>query len=493
MIHSDINIGIIYGGKGINLADKLKNIILTQRENGKNINYICIDDQIISEKENLDSRVFLEFEKCNLFFVLLTEDVKIKEESGEEKWTSRPNVFLELGYALKLVGRDNIAVLSNFSYDKIKQQLYFMPSDIINQIVYVMDMKKLYSELETILNKFTQSRGIDYCMPNLTDNSKMNYLLNPQYQINYSELFMTKELIKYDNYSYDKQMESILSDWIYEINLIGDVDKKIVYLYERIIFCAVFSEKAYSDKVINLFTVQVNNDERFRTVVNILNIIRYYIAQKNEQVVITQGCYTNNYNAMIKEIKKLNKDINPVVFCIAYNYLGLFYSQTARNIKHVNNGDTEESKKLFKQAEESFKKVIEKSDLYETTCVFKAFAYYNIANVKLNMYENPIEYYEQAINYRRILSRERSFPKIFQQYFCIERIYAEIVKTEFQYDYRLISKDKFNESICKLFDEINEEKENAISNNSLYKGVLRKITKLKEKRFNCNSLKNEVD
>ena len=66
MIHSDINIGIIYGGKGINLADKLKNIILTQRENGKNINYICIDDQIISEKENLDSRVFLEFEKCNL-------------------------------------------------------------------------------------------------------------------------------------------------------------------------------------------------------------------------------------------------------------------------------------------------------------------------------------------------------------------------------------------------------------------------------------------
>ncbi len=85
--------------------------------------------------------------QCSFAFALLTPDDKQAEQlSGQDKWRSRQNVILEMGWFMAKLGRERVAMLHKGSVE--------LPSDLMG-VLYLSFNHSIFETSEKIRQRLT--------------------------------------------------------------------------------------------------------------------------------------------------------------------------------------------------------------------------------------------------------------------------------------------------------------------------------------------------
>ena len=138
---------------------------------------------------------------------------------------------------------------------------------------------------------------------------------------------------------------------------------------------------------------------------------------------------------------------------------------------------------LLNMSKNNFERVLKVSEecLNDSTGIFSAFVYYNLARVNISL-EQPASFqFNQGINKRNALSRSRYFPEIFRLNFSLERIHAEI--DYYNYKKEADNQVDYVDKIKLLKEELEEMKKTPVVEVSLFKGVENRLNQILSNDF----------
>ena len=468
MIRPNIKIGIVYSQNSKKYANELKKIVMQHRQEGYGIDVIMVDEEIIDIERKIDARVFNNLDKCSYGIVFLTKDICIMDE--KYKYVSKPNVLLELGYFKGRINKNNIWCITDFEYKEVKD-MYFMPSDMPAEVLEIIDKKNSYNSINRIFDKFISTNRILKLENYNANDLDSSLLLNPLYKTNYSTLFLDSQLKAIEKFSVKWQAEEILSIWMKEKGMLNDVEQ-IIYLFERMVMLPFFSEELINEKLDNFLYVELITESKYAYACQkILGYINSYEIYKRERKPADyEFCLKIAENIQEEMEIFQGESISPVIECVAKDYIGLGYLNAFLALpKKANYNDKEMN--LLKKSKANFECVLKLSEegLNDSTGIFSAFVYYNLARVNRNLGQSASYQFNQGINKRNVLSRSKFFPEIFRLNFALERIHAEI-------DYYDYLKDCDNEiayssKMKVLKEEIEKMKQTPVVEVSLFKRI----------------------
>lgn len=472
MIRPNVKIGIVYSQNSKKYADDLKKLITQRRQQGYCIDVVMVDEEIIDAEREIGTRVFNNLDQCSYGIVFLTKDIHINDESYQ--YVSKPNVLLELGYFKGRLNKNNIWCIIDFQYKEVKDK-YLMPSDIPAEVLEIIDKNNSYNSISKIFDKFIATNQIIRLENYNANDLDSSLLLNPLYKTNYSTLFLERQLKAIEKFSVKWQAEEILSIWMKEKEMLSDVEQ-IIYLFERMVMLSFFSEELINERLDNFLYVELATESRYAyTCQKILEYINSYEMYKRERKPADfEFCLKIAENIQEKiEIFK-GSSISPIIECVARDYIGLGYLNAflalPKEAKEDNKyGDLKTN--LLQMSKENFECVlkINEESLNDSTGIFSAFVYYNLARVNRNLGQPASYYFNQGINKRNALSRSKYFPEIFRLNFALERIHAEID----YYDYLKESDNQVNyvDKIKRLKEEMEKMKKTPVVEVSLFKRI----------------------
>ena len=99
------------------------------------------DTQGVSGSPDIASTIFKKIEKCQVF----VPDVSIINSGTKARPSPNPNVLIELGYAIKILGWEQIIMVMNKAFGNLKE----LPFDLLKKRVLTYDMPEDVSERAT--------------------------------------------------------------------------------------------------------------------------------------------------------------------------------------------------------------------------------------------------------------------------------------------------------------------------------------------------------
>ena len=484
MIRPNTKIGIVYSQNSKKYAEDLKEIITQRRQQGYCIDYVMVDEKIIDTEREIGVRVFNNLNKCSYGIVFLTKDICINDETYQ--YVSKPNVLLELGYFKGRINKNNIWCIIDFPYKEVKDK-YLMPSDIPAEVLEEIDKNNSKNSISRIFDKFITTNQIVKLENYNADDLDSSLLLNPSYKTNYSTLFLESQLKAIEKFSVKWQAEEILNIWMKEKEMLSDVEQ-IIYLFERVVMLPFFSEELINERLDNFLNVELSTKSRYAyTCQKILDYINSYEMYKRERKPADFDFCLKIAENIQEKIEIFQESyISPIIECVARDYIGLGYlnaflalPQREIDDEKYNNLKTN----LLKKSKYNFECVLEISEnkLNDSTGIFFAFVYYNLARVYRNLGELATFYFKQGINKRNTLSRSKYFPEIFRLNFALERIHAEID----YYDYlkEIGTQVNYTDEINILKEEMEKMKKTPVVEVSLFKRIEERLNQRMDNSF----------
>ena len=472
MIRPNIKVGIVYSQNSKKYAIDLKKIIMQQRQEGYCIDVIMVDEEIIDMEREIDARVFKNLDKCSYGIVFLTKDICIKDECYQ--YVSKPNVLLELGYFKGRLNKNNIWCITDFPYKEFKDK-YLMPSDIPAEVLEVIDKNNSYNYLNKIFDKFIITNRIIKLENYNANDLDSSLLLNPHYKTNYSALFLENQLKAIEKFSVKWQAEEIINIWMEEKEMLSDVEQ-IVYLFERMVMLPFFSEELISERLDSFLQVELTTESKYAYACQkILEYINSYEIYKRERKPVDFNFCLKIAENIQEKMELFQEDsISPIIECVARDYIGLGYLNAVLALPHKEFKDEKYNNlkiNLLNKSKNNFERVLKVSEenLGDSTGIFSAFVYYNLARVNRGMEQSASYQFYQGINKRNMLSKSKYFPEIFRLNFSLERIHAEID----YYDYLKESDNQVDyiDKIRLLKEELEKMKKTPVVEVSLFKRI----------------------
>lgn len=484
MIRPNIKIGIVYSQNSKKYAIDLKKIIMQRRQEGYCIDVVMVDEEIIDIEREIDACVFKNLDKCSYGIVFLTKDICIKDESYQ--YVSKPNVLLELGYFKGRINKNNIWCITDFSYKEFKEK-YLMPSDIPAEVLEVIDKNNSYNNISKIFDKFIVINRIIKLENYNANDLDSSLLLNPHYKTNYATLFLENQLKTIEKFSVKWQAEEIINIWMEEKEMLSDVER-IIYLFERIVMLPFFSADLFGEKLDNFLQVELTTGSKYAYACHkILECINSYEIYKRDRKSVDFDFCLKVAESIQEKIDIFQEvTISPIIECVARDYIGLGYLNAflALSQKEIEDEKYNNLKmNLLNMSKNNFERVLKVSEecLNDSTGIFSAFVYYNLARVNISL-EQPASFqFNQGINKRNALSRSRYFPEIFRLNFSLERIHAEI--DYYNYKKEADNQVDYVDKIKLLKEELEEMKKTPVVEVSLFKGVENRLNQILSNDF----------
>lgn len=485
---------LIYSG------EESKEMAENMRKAIEQSNYPVMVDLIDSDyrdrsfSEDISERIFKILDRCDFAIAFLTPAMAICDTSSKNSkekmlYSSGPNLWLEVGYMRKAIPPQFIQYVSSFPFEWISTGKYLLPSDLPNShIIYHDDqhsMKKIWQDLsDTLCREKIFSR--------LLVESNGDLLFSSNYKTDYALLFSANDLNRYNKIHEEAQYDILWKDWTdgnKAFATYSGSEKRVIvqwhllYLYERIVFLAMFPQRFLVD--INSLKYTYENEVQPELVpfIEIYNNILDYIARGN----VHSEFYNRLYNRILSSYQ-LIEDAAPIVHIMAQNYLGLCSLNSVRADKETQ--PLKEKKERLDAAEKYFKFVINMSGisyqkpaaLGDSLDIFKAFAYYNIARVyeEKEELEKAINAYNMAVDFRKKLAQNRGeLPASFQVYFLTEQFHAELDFLQLCYDHPELGYTVSKEELRIIQDSIDEKSKTIQFTVPLFTNVKRKLEKLR--------------
>lgn len=381
MIHRYKEVSIIYGGRGRRYAEALSDkITKISTEDRYPIHATIINERILTRELLTDvMRLFKESEFCVTF--LTKEDCF--EAGNIQKKRLRQNVVFEMGMALIELGRERCILLSDFN---VKDADFDLPSDMNSLEILPFDEDNFAAVLDDVVDKLLKlSQSSIVTEEKFETIPRYDSLLTrSEYRVDYDNIFADRPIplaVEGKNF-YD----DILYDWIRECRSLPHYDEKCVYLLERIGFLPIFGKISAAVEFMKQSEVLIEsyqasdiqyygNTELLDLIKNTVRCVIEYTLLKTEN-----GAGDNRLRHYKRLLKKMlmkgipsDKEINPLISLVYYDYLGLTYLRIYR---------IENSESSLRQAKESFLKALtycEKVDLGLE--IWKGFLTYNLARV----------------------------------------------------------------------------------------------------------------
>lgn len=481
MIKANKKIGIVYCCNSEKYVEELEQIIRSKKSEGYCIETLVVDNKLIDSERMIDKRVFNNLDKCDYGIVFLTKDL----ETQDNKFVSRPNVLVELGYLRGHLGKNCIWCITDFPHRDIEEKRYILPSDYVAEVVEEIEIDNYEYGLKKIVEKFIKTHKITK-LDNYNANDLVSSLiLNPHYKTDFESLFSKDKLKQINKYSMQCQQEEILEMWLEEKNRLSE-EGQIVYLFERMVFLPFFPEKIISSKLMEYLSVKNNEENKYIFACRkILKIVNGYAENKrNKSAYIGTSFYLKTASQIEHELNVFNNvKVAPIIECVARNYIGLCYLNAYLSLpkEQSHEKDSKERSDNLKKARNNFDKVLQLSEenFSDKVEVFQAFANYNKARVLRNLQvDADLEYYT-AINQRKFLSEASDFPEIFKLNFVFERIYAEIDYYGYAKEKGMLNVRDYNEKIENLSEELKDIRQTPAADVSLFKTLEDKLNKCK--------------
>lgn len=450
MIHSNIQFGLIYGGAGLTYARRFANIINEKRKVGYPITPVLVDDKWKSGLGTIDDRIFNDLNQCEYYVIFLTKDLEY--EPG--KYVSRPNVLLELGMALTNVSRSCIMCLSPFPRSDFGIS-YLFPSDIASQIVAPFNPDNCDEEFEQILEGLLRSRKILPTSSGLATGISM--LADKRYKVSYYSLFPDHELLSLNNMSYNAQLQTIINNWCIEKEKLPNIETKLVFVLERIVFASFFYHEWLHERLFELLSFEwAEGDERTRAALQIVKYVKDYIIYRYDpryKYVLFQK-HQINAERIERALKVLSQyDTNPILMLIAYNYLGLATLHMCQLADTLPDGDLMLAKQYGWKAVECFNKALEYSEsLNDRTGLYEAYIYFNRARAhcELGEFDLAMLDFSDANIYRYQVSQCPKFPGYFCTNFLVKSYLSEIERYRMMKRHNKLTTEQFVMELTQL-------------------------------------------
>ena len=191
MIKSNEIIGIVYSENSYVYAKSLEKIIKKYNNMGYPIKSLIVDSDLIDKYDSVFEHVFENLKQCDYTFVFCTKDYKLDSESN--KYISKPNIILELGYFLHLLESSKVKCLIDFSYNEIKSEKYLIPSDIAGKMFISFDGNNTEEEFNKIIHNFLIAFNINSINKFDIDQITKSLILNKHYLTDFSQMFSQKQ------------------------------------------------------------------------------------------------------------------------------------------------------------------------------------------------------------------------------------------------------------------------------------------------------------
>lgn len=481
MIRPRKKIGIVYSSGSEKYKDKLKEIITEYKNRGYCIEGEAVDNNTPDLERTMEDRVFKQLNTFDYGIVFITKDLLIKKDETE-RFVSKPNVLLELGYLRGRLEKNNTCCIADFPHKEIENQIYIMPSDVVGEAIDEIDEKNYEADLEKFFNKFIEvNKNVIVKLENYNANYLIDSLiLNPDYKTNYEELFTKNQFDSIDKFSLSWQMKEIFELWLKEKSKLAE-EEQIIYLFERMVFLPFFTEEIINKKLNEfLLVTSKKSNEYLAACLNILkNICEYENYKRSKPLYESPSYYLNRADEIEQGLQVFGeREIAPIIVCTAKNYIGLSYLNSYISLVKAGRKDHEVTDKLMK-AKEYFEAVIEisRKNFNSSVEIFQAFAMYNLARVKSNLQEDADSEYIIAIQKRKTLSEILKFPETFRLNFTLERIHAEIVYHDYIKEKGGISSEELKTVMEGLRRELDIIKQTPASEVSLFKTLEDKLKK----------------
>ena len=455
MIHADIQIGIIYGGKGLPYAKTASAILQKMNAEGYPISPVLIDNSWKLGAGTIDDRIFQDLQQCSYYVIFLTKDIEY--EPG--KYTARPNVWLELGLALKNADRNHILCLATFPCREIGSS-YLHPSDIASQMVGEINSEDYENDLKKAFYSLLKREKI---VPNLASSFAAGLLKNEQYRTDYYDLFAEQELLALNGLSFTAQLRRILDTWNEEKARIEELDAQILFVFERIVFVSFFYQERLHDRLFELLSFDTSNDpsdEAAMAAVRIAGLIKDYIVYRKNPRYQSVLFAKNKRNAegLQKEISILEKHpCNPVLLLMSYNYLGLAQLHMAQEYaKTVSNG-TPEVKEHAYSALKCFDTALALvAQIGDRMGIMESYIYFNRAraNAECCRYEEALLDFSDASAFRYQVAQSNKLPLYFCTNFRVKSHLAELEKLRVMHKFNKLSDAQLAAEVNTLRKEI---------------------------------------
>lgn len=476
MIKSNKRIGIVYCGNSVKYVEALEKIIMEKKQDGYCIESIVVNDKLPDMERAIEKRVFSSLDKCDYGIVFLTKDLEI----GTNKFVSKPNVLLELGYLRGRLKREYVWCITDFQHREIEKQIYIMPSDYIGEVSESIDKKNYEADLRNVIEKFIAVHKIARIEGYDPNDLVGSLILNPDYKSVYETLFTDGQLSDIEKYSVRFQLQAVLSMWLEEKNRI-DVTGQIIYLFERIVFIPFFPEEIMGGKIVEFLSIDNSENEYVCASRRILDAIHGYLNYKRKrQRHESASFYLKQAEEIYNQLDVFNEvEIAPVIECAAQNYMGLCHLNAYFCLSTEVASDQQENNKELEKAKENFCRVMQLSEkkFSGKVDVYSAFAKYNLARVWRNLKCDADLEYNAAIDKRKFLSECSCFPQIFKLNFSLERIHVEIEYCEYLREKKFLDPSEFKEKMKELDSELSNIKHMPVADVSLFKTLEEKLKK----------------
>lgn len=476
MIRPNKKIGIVYCGNSVKYVEALEKAIMEKKKEGYCIETIVVNDKLLDMERAIEKRVFSNLDKCDYGIVFLTKDLEVETN----KFVSKPNVLLELGYLRGRLKREYVWCITDFVHKEIEEQTYLMPSDYIGEVSECIDKKNYETALKKVVEKFITVHKVVRIKGYDANDLVGSLILNPDYKSVYEELFTGEQLSDIERYSIRFQLQEIFNMWLEEKNKI-DVAGQIIYLYERIVFIPFFPEEIVGEKIMEFLSIEDNENEYVYASRKILDAVHGYLNYKRKRPRHESASF---YLKQAEEIQKQldvfhEVEIAPIIECVAHNYMGLCHLNAYYCLSGEAAGDEQRIKMELEKAKENFGRVIQLSErkFSSKADVYSAFAKYNLARVLRNLKCDADLEYHAAMDQRKFLSKCSCFPQIFKLNFSLEKIHAEIEYCEYLREKKLVYPNEFKEKMKELDNELSNIKHTPAADVSLFKTLEEKLKK----------------
>lgn len=477
MIRANKKIGIVYCASSEEYVEHLREIIDMKKSEGYCVETIVVDNEIIDSERMLDARVFSNLDKCDCGMVFLTKDMQVEDD----KYISRPNVLIELGYLRGRLGKNHIWCITDFPHKEIEEGKYLLPSDFVAEIPEEIDRNNDKADLGRVVERFIRTNNIVKLQNYDTNNLVASLILNPNYRTDYEMLFDKERLEEINKYSLKYQQEEIFEAWIAEKEKL-DAAGQIIYLFERMVFLPFFPQNIKCGKLSEFVSVKNNeNNEYIHSCQEILkDIVIYEDYKRGRHTYTDPDFYLQNAERILQHFQIFEKrKVAPIIECVAKDYEGLCCLNACLNNVNMPKGDmsSEKWEWYLNEAKECFSRVIELSERNFSNKMefFRAFAEYNLARTLRCLGEKADLAYQIAISIRKSLAESFDLPEIFKLNFALEKINAELDFYGYAKENGKIDLSVYNEKIGGLSEELEAIRKTPAADVSLFQSLEEKL------------------
>jgi hypothetical protein len=261
--------------------------------------------------------------------VIYSPDVSVKDSKNALKFFPRPNIIFEVGLLYKALPNNNVTllVLNGASLFSDIDGLTYIPVEIPPDASEAGLIEIMNQSIKPILTTIYQGRFLKL---------EKNPLLIDRYQPDYSSAYREE--------SYQRKELEVL--FIKQLNELTDLEQKIVFLAERMLYTSVI--RPIADQLFEIMNNQVeyrldfndyskrNSDQNYLNYCLLaIQLVIEYLKLRQEQRLasLSQAFdFTNNYAVLISDWEnplewfsneENSKKLNPLIPLLYFDYFGL--------------------------------------------------------------------------------------------------------------------------------------------------------------------------